>query len=216
MLSERDWLRGGRTNLGLGVIGVLLIVFGTPLEAWLGRDPTPFGFGLIGGAIAMQLLCLRKPSLAPSAAAKARLEQREPRLVRVVFAGFCVMTLSFLGFLGRDMGAIVLAGWQTVALTCVAGAGLLMAGLGTLPSLNKARLARLDPSLFDERDAAMTNHAYRRGFDAMFTAALFGGAAHMVFDVSFPQWAAFYGPALIGALAMQWQMVRACPSERAS
>lgn len=213
METEAQWRRAGWINLCIGGLGLALVAFDGPISTWVGRDLSHVGFGLVGGATAMQLLLFRKPGPAPSEEVKTRLDRREPILTRIVFAGMCALAVCALVLFTAQMKPDWFTTWQTIAASLGAIFSLLATGTASFLQLNKARLARSDPSLFDERDAAVTDHAYRKGFDAMFTAALFGGAAHIIFDIDFPPTVAFYGPTLIGVLAMQWQLVKSYPLE---
>lgn len=213
METEAQWRRAGWINLCIGGLGLALVAFDGQISSWVGRDLSHVGFGLVGGATAMQLLLFRKPGPAPSEEVKTKFDQREPFLIRLTFGGFCVLAVCAFVLFAAQMSPDWFATWHIIAASVGAFLGLLAAGIASFPLLNKARLARSDPSLFDERDTAVTDRAYRKGFDAMFTAALFGGAAHVIFAIDFPPAVAFYGPTLIGALAMQWQLVKSYPLE---
>lgn len=211
MLSEHQWRRGARLNLLLGAAGLLLALLSQPFALDLGAAHSGTGFGLAGAALAMYFALYRKPRRAPDEAAKEKITRREPALARLTMAGLCLITLAFIVLAVRDAGLIDLALWQMFALTALCGIGLLTAMLGAIPLLHKMRMARSDPALFDEREEALHNLAMKHGFSAMLSAAAIGGALHFALEIDISTWVAFYGPALIGLLAMQWQMVKAQP-----
>jgi len=201
--TETQWKRAERINIAFGIVGAVLFLVE---RIW---DPLPeyalggAGAGFVGASIALYFALYRRSHrrLDP--------EERETLIEGESKDNFRLL----LGLIGLALGVVIIAAFpdsDTIILTVgpLMGAVLLYVGFVAFRGLRVARQARSDPALYDERAQARMQQANAKGFTYMLNAALIGGAITIVGGFEIPVWAAFYGPAFVGLMAMLWVMSR--------
>lgn len=200
---EQEWKRGRILNYFMGLVGASVFAFGIFTDWPLWDDLGPAGSGILGAAIGLHLFFFRTPKGRLNVEEKLKLERRQTVFYTAFFWILIAMSicLSVAAFLPKEhpAGVIIIAGSVV---------SFIVLGVISIPEFRSIAFMQKDKSLYDERQQALFDKAYRKGFDWMFIAALFCGAGHVVLDFTPPLWFAFYFPPLIGAAGVQWYMMR--------